>query len=153
MEGAVALVLALLAIPFVLPLVSWVMARRLKTRVEDLEARIAEQDERITNLTTELARVKKAGVAPSPIVAPAATAAQTRRDAALEQRPPVITPPPVPEPPAKPVTPPPVTPPRAAAPPSASARGESGELRRDPAVAAPGRVGGPARPPQPPPQP
>ena len=46
MEGAVAIVLSLLAIPFVLPIISWVMARRLRQRVNDLEERIVQQDER-----------------------------------------------------------------------------------------------------------
>ncbi|MBY0497501.1 MAG: DUF2339 domain-containing protein [Cyanobacteria bacterium] len=71
MEGAVALVLALLAIPFVLPLISWVMARRVRRRVDDLEALIARQDERITRLTTHLEKLEKEGIAAAPpVVAP-----------------------------------------------------------------------------------
>ena len=41
MEGAVALVLALLAIPFVLPFISWVSSRNTRRRVDELENRIA----------------------------------------------------------------------------------------------------------------
>ena len=111
MEGAVALVLALLSIPFVLPLVSWVMARRLRTRVEDLEARLGQQDERILNLTNQLARLRTEGVTP-------AAAPPAAPKAAAVQQPPVLKTPPV-EPVAlpKPVTPPPVEQPRAAVPP------------------------------------
>ena len=50
MEGAVALVLALLAIPFVVPIISWVMAARVRRRVDDLEAVVQMQDERIAEL-------------------------------------------------------------------------------------------------------
>src|SRR5688572_29096122 len=104
MEGAVALVLALLSIPFILPLISWFMARKVRARVDDLEARIAEQDERIQRLTVQLNKLKETGVAAP---APAATTAPapTPRAAAIEQRPPTLASPPVTEAPPRPVTP------------------------------------------------
>ena len=67
MEGAVALVLALLSIPFILPLVSFVMARKLRARVDDLEARIALQDDQIFKLSNQLHKLKQEGVAPAPV--------------------------------------------------------------------------------------
>ena len=110
MEGAVALVLALLAIPFVLPLVSWVMATRVRRRVEALEDRIAEQDERITRLTTQLAQLKKDGVAAPAQPAAAATAVAP---------PPVLKSPVVPPPSvAPPLVPPPVVSPPVVEPPA-----------------------------------
>jgi hypothetical protein len=63
MEGAVALVLALLSIPFILPLVSYLMARKLRGRVDDLEARIAQQDDQIVRLSNQLNKLKQEGVA------------------------------------------------------------------------------------------
>src|SRR5688572_6655719 len=157
MEGAVALVLALLSIPFVLPIISWVMTRRLRRRVEDLEALLARQDERISVLSNQFARLKTEGASP-------AVAAQPPPKAAPVVPPLTLTSPPVPKPvtptvieppravtppaqpptpPAPPPTPPPAPPPSVAAPPqrpivppstpppSASARETSGELRRD----------------------
>ena len=64
MEGAVALVLALLAIPFVLPFISWVSSRNTRRRVDELENRIIEQDDRISRLSNQLALLKEKGVAP-----------------------------------------------------------------------------------------
>lgn len=58
MDGAVAIVLSLLAIPFVLPIISWVMARRLRQRVEDLEQQLSQQGERIDRLSTQLSKLK-----------------------------------------------------------------------------------------------
>src|SRR5688572_13262956 len=175
MEGAVALVLALLSIPFVLPIISWVTTRRLRRRVEDLEALLSRQDDRITSLTYQLGKLKTDGAAPttaapapkaSPVVPPPAAAAPSQPAAVAP--PPPLTSPPLPKPvtpvlePPRAVTPPPPPPhvsappppPRAAAPPpptSASARESSGELRRDLAEAASGREGGPPmpRPPRP----
>ena len=103
MEGAVALVLALLAIPFVLPLISWVMARRVRRRVDELEERIVQQDERITRLTNQLTQLKKEGVAPQPPAArrtavaalPASTRRRCVRVAAGAPPPPVTVRPPV----------------------------------------------------------
>ena len=66
MEGAVALVLALLSIPFILPLVSFVITRKLRSRVDDLEARIVLQNDQITRLTNQLHKLKQEGVAPTP---------------------------------------------------------------------------------------
>jgi uncharacterized membrane protein len=85
MAGAAALVVALLAVPFVLPIISWVMARRARARVDELEDRIAQQDERITRLSNQLALLKKDGAAvpaaAPPVVTPAVVA------------PPVVAPP------------------------------------------------------------
>ena len=103
-------VLALLAIPFVLPIVSWTMAGRTRRRVDDLEARLEYQDERIAQLTNQLAQLKKQGVAPQP--APAEPVAAP---------PPVAKAPPVVAPPAAPVRPPvTVTPPVMEMPPPSS---------------------------------
>ncbi|HEX6162130.1 MAG TPA: DUF2339 domain-containing protein [Vicinamibacterales bacterium] len=105
MEGAVALVLALLAIPFVLPLISWAMAARVRRRVDELEARLELQDERISELTGQLTQLKKQGVAPQP--APAKP-----EPAAPVAAPPIVTPPPVPASPPVAVTPPAVETPK-----------------------------------------
>ncbi len=59
MEGAVALVLALLSIPFILPLVSFLIARKLRARVEDLEARIVLQNDQIIRLTIQFHKLKQ----------------------------------------------------------------------------------------------
>ena len=117
MEGAVALILALLAIPFVLPLISWTMAVRVRRRVDDLEARLEWQDERITELTNQLALLKKQGVAPQSAAAQAGAASPPVAEAT-----PVVTappPPPAPVPPPIAVTPPIVAPPKTIEPPSA----------------------------------
>ena len=66
MEGAVLFGLLLLAIPFVLPIISWVMARRARQRIDELDARIALQDDRITTLSNQITLLKKEGVAPLP---------------------------------------------------------------------------------------
>src|SRR5688500_12583285 len=64
MEGIVALVvLAIVSIPLILPLISWLIARKVRARVDDLEARVAEQDERIQRLTLQLSKLKETGVA------------------------------------------------------------------------------------------
>ena len=153
MEGAVALVLALLSIPFVLPLVSWVMTRRLRTRVEDLEYRLAEQDERVTKLTNQLSRLQNEGVTS----AAAREASSEPEWDFTPERPPVVAAPPVPRPPApKPVTtppvvsPPPVQPPRAAVPPPPVVPPPPPRVVPEPPRAA---APPPPRPPQPPPPP
>src|SRR5688572_4722271 len=153
MEGAVALVLALLSIPFVLPLVSWVMTRRLRTRVEDLEYRLAEQDERVTKLTNQLSRLQKEGVTSA---AAREASSEPEWDFSPE-RPPVVAAPPVPPPAApKPVTtppvvsPPPVQPPRAAVPPPPVVPPPPPRVVPEPPRAA---APPPPRPPQPPPPP
>src|SRR5688572_30213958 len=107
MEGAVALVLALLAIPFVLPIVSWVMARRARLRIDELEARLELQDDRITTLSNQLALLKKEGAQPRPAAPEPEVSA-----------PPVVkTPPVVAPPPAAPVRPPLIQPPPIVTPP------------------------------------
>ena len=126
MEGAIALGLAILAIPFILPLVSWVMARKVRTRVEDLEQRVSQQDERISNLVQQLALLKKHGVPPAAAAerAPAPATPLVQEPKAPVPPPPPIAPPKAVEPPPV-VAPPPVTvapppqlppPPRAAEP-------------------------------------
>src|SRR5688572_9696090 len=101
MEGAVALVLALLAIPFVLPVISWVMARNVRRRVDELEQRVAYQDESITRLTNQIAQLKKEGVAAQPAPAQPVAAAP-----APPKAPPVVAPPTAPARPPITVTPP-----------------------------------------------
>ena len=70
MEGAVALVLALLSIPFILPLVSYLMARKLRGRVDDLETRVVQQNDQILRLTLQLNKLKQEGVASAPVPPP-----------------------------------------------------------------------------------
>ena len=149
MEGAVALGLAILSIPFILPLISWLMARKVRARVDDLEARIGEQDERIQRLTVQLNKLKETGVAAA---APAATTAPAPRAAAIELKPPSLASPPVTEAPPKPVTPPPVTapPPAPVVPPPPPPPRVAPE---PPRAAAPPPTPPPARPPQAPPPP
>jgi uncharacterized membrane protein len=119
MEGAIGLALALLAIPFVLPLISWIMARRVRQRVDELEERIVQQDERITRLTNQLTQLKKEGAAPArpPVTAPPpvmvtppvvpAPAATPPVTSAAPPPLPVIAAPPPPARPAPPIEPPP----------------------------------------------
>ena len=61
MEGVVALVLALLSIPFILPFVSFLMTRKLRGRVDDLEARIDQQNDQISRLSIQLNKLKEDG--------------------------------------------------------------------------------------------
>src|SRR5436190_5205387 len=96
MEGAVAFVIALLAIPFVLPIISWVMARRTRQRVDELESLVQLQDERITQLSLQLTQLRKEVVAPQPAAASAKPAATA---------PPVVKAPPIVAPPVTPVRP------------------------------------------------
>src|SRR5688572_6683169 len=123
MEGAVAFVLALLSIPFVLPIISWVMTRRLRRRVEDLEALLARQDERISALSNQFARLKTEGASPAPAPAPPKAAPVVPPHPAAAPSPPAaVAPPPVaqtppPQPPPLPVfTKPAVTTPRSEVP-------------------------------------
>ena len=168
MEGAVALVLALLAIPFVLPLVSWVMARRVRERVNILEGLIAQQDERITRLTNQLAQLKKEGIAApaQPVAAaPPAAVAPVVAPPAAPVRPPVAVTPPVMQTP-KPVVPSPkIEPPVTSAPPppvtippappvAASAKVQTPrppQLASPPVPPPPSRPAPPIEPPEPPP--
>ncbi len=101
MEGAVALVLALLSIPFILPLVSFLIARKLRARVDDLEARIALQDDQIFKLSNQLHKLKQEGVAPTPSTSAREPSRELRRDPV----PPVKVSEPAPPPVVKPVEP------------------------------------------------
>ena len=176
MEGAVALVLALLAIPFVLPFISWVSSRNTRRRVDELENRIIEQDDRISRLSNQLAQLKEKGVAPQPAAAASAVAAP-----AAPKAPPVVAPPvtavrpPAPEPPPVTVLPPvapstvvirpPVTPappppkpivPAMPPPAPAQARVEAPrppQLESPPVPPPPRRPPPPIEPPEPPPPP
>ena len=108
MEGAVAIAVALLAVPFVLPIISWVMARRARQRVDELEDRIAQQDERITRLSNQLASLKK-DVGPAPVAAQPVAPPPV-----VPKAPAVVAPPPPPPPPAPAAIP---RPPQLASPP------------------------------------
>ena len=156
MEGAVALVIALLAIPFVLPFISWVSSRNTRRRVDELENRIIEQDERISRLSNQLSQLKEKGVAP-PVVTPPVTPV---RPPAPEPPPVMVLPPVVPSttvirPPVTPAPPPPkpIVP---ATPPStpAQARVEAPrppQLESPPVPPPPRRPMPPIEPPEPPP--
>ncbi len=108
MEGAVALVLALLSIPFILPLVSFFMARKLRGRVDDLEARIAQQDDQILRLSNQLNRLKQEGVPPPAPVLPKPVITPSVPE--IPKAPPVTTAPPAPAPPEAPEAPTPQAP-------------------------------------------
>jgi uncharacterized membrane protein len=102
MEAAVALALALLSVPFLLPIISWLIARKTRARVEDLEAKLARQEERLDALTLQFKKLKESAFAPP-------TAEELRRDkpaaAVSGAPPPVKVAEPIAEP--KPVVPPP----------------------------------------------
>lgn len=152
MEGAVALVIALLAIPFVLPLISWVMARRVRRRVDELEERIVQQDERITRLTNQLTLLKKEGVAPPVAAAPPSATVKPP----VVETPKVAPPPPKIEPPitAAPPTPAPIPPPvpipPAAPPPPARIDAPRPPQLASPPVPPPPRPAPPIEPSEPP---
>lgn len=140
------LLLLSLAVPFILPIASWVSSRRTRSRVSDLEAVVAEQREAIERLSkrlTELKRESRAGEpgpsapapTPGPAAAPQPTVAAPRPPQPAvsvpapspaapraEPRPPAVpmaSPPPVarpPAPPPRPPSPPVAPPPRAAEP-------------------------------------
>src|SRR5262245_8958154 len=113
MEAAVALGLAILSVPFILPLISWLIARKTRQRVEDLEARLAMQDERIDQLSLQLKKLSAS--APSTFeellrdrpaaTAPAGTPAVKVSEPIVEPKP-IVQPKPVFEP--EPFVPPPV---------------------------------------------
>jgi hypothetical protein len=116
MAAMIALGLTLLAIPFLLPIISWVISYRLRRRVIDLEDKVSVQRDQISSLTTQLTLLRTRldsqppteGQAPRPAAAPPAT-------------PTPVTPPPVPaaaRPPAPPAARPPA--PVVARPPAAS---------------------------------
>ena len=102
----IALGLTLLSIPFLLPIISWVMTYRLRSRVLDLESRLAHQQGEISSLTTQLTQLRKRLDTQTVAEAPKAQA-------------PATAPPPAPAPPkpivAHPLPPAPVVPPRPAA--------------------------------------
>ncbi|HEX6215324.1 MAG TPA: DUF2339 domain-containing protein, partial [Vicinamibacterales bacterium] len=163
MEGAVALVLALLSIPFVLPIISWVMTRRLRRRVEDLEALLARQDDRISALSNQFARLKTDGVSPAAApAAPKAAPVVRPHPAAAPSPPAAVAPPPVaqtppPPPPPLPVfTKPAITTPRSEVPKATEAprAPEGAKAPQAPeAPQAPQAPKAPSFPPPPPPEP
>ena len=108
MEAAVALGLAILSVPFILPLISWLIARKTRARVDDLEALVARQDERIEQLSLQLKKLTDTGVVSprpaAPSVAVAAAAPQVKVSEPIAPTPPAPPPPRV-EP--KPIAPPP----------------------------------------------
>jgi uncharacterized membrane protein len=125
LEGLVAVGLALLSIPFVLPLISWFVMRGLKLRISDLEQRVGAQADEIRTLSGQLAKVRSAAESPQPTTKPATPPPAV----APTPTPVTVTPPPVTAtPPAVTVPPPPVvatprvapTPPPIVAPPVAA---------------------------------
>lgn len=99
-----------LAVPFALPIASWVSARRTRARVDELEATVAEQQsalDRLNKRVAELRREMRQPDAPDTAVPAGATQPAAAPAAA---RPPVAPPPPVATPPPS-VMPPPVAPP------------------------------------------
>jgi Predicted membrane protein (DUF2339) len=63
--GYVLLALFIVSIPFILPIVGWVSARRTRQRVAALERVVLRQAEEIERLTSRLQIVERAGAAPS----------------------------------------------------------------------------------------
>jgi Predicted membrane protein (DUF2339) len=115
MEALFLFVLIVLAIPFVLPIVAWVSARRSRAQVETLARLVSDQQGEIDQLKKHIAQLTKEGVAPTtPVEKPAPTPAPA---------PPVLTPaavaPPVVAPPKPVVTPAPPPAPKPVAPPPA----------------------------------
>ena len=55
----VGLALTLLSIPFLLPIISWVMTYRLRTRVAELEERLSEQRDQISTLSGQVVQLRK----------------------------------------------------------------------------------------------
>lgn len=111
-----------LAVPFVLPIASWVSARRTRRRVEDLEAAVAEQTTTIERLSKSLAELRRQS---RPEPAPGQAAARAADVAITPPAP--VAPVPVPVAAPKPVAPPPapvvpVAPPPRVAPPAPAAR-------------------------------
>ena len=96
--------LLLFAVPFVLPIVSWVSARRTRARVEELATAFAEQEGTIDALKAQIAQLrrdipKSAPSAPAPATPPAA------KPLVVAPPPVVATPPVAPSPPPEPRTP------------------------------------------------
>jgi hypothetical protein len=71
----IALALTLLSIPFLLPIISWVMTYRLRSRVIDLESRLAQQQGEIRALTSHVEHLLKDSSRPASATAPAPDAA------------------------------------------------------------------------------
>jgi len=116
----VGLALTLLSIPFLLPIISWVMTYRLRTRVAELEERLSEQRDQISTLSGQVVQLRKQVLDPRP-AAEAAKAPPASAPPPVAASPkPVAPPPPLPVAPPAPVraTPPipPPAPPRQAPP-------------------------------------
>lgn len=143
MEALVALGLAILSIPFVLPLISFFTLRALRARVAELEERIRAQGSEIRGLSNQLAQMRSAAKAEAqPATPPVPESPPAVAPVPVVTPPPVVPPPitaaPVPERPAdapRPVTPPIPKPAAAPTPPR------------------PARPRPPAPPPPPPPRP
>src|SRR5688572_26701288 len=104
MLAMIAIGLTLLSIPFLLPIISWVISYRLRRRVVELEQRLSDQQSEIRALTNHVEHLLKA---PRQTAAAEQPAPPTR--AAASARPPVAAPPV----PARPAAAPPVAPPPA----------------------------------------
>ena len=87
MESLALLAIGILAVPFVLPILSWLAGRRVRQRVDALEERLDEQNRAIRDLTVQLKRLSQqppaagpaAATAPPPAApAPAASAPPPR---------------------------------------------------------------------------
>ena len=119
------LALTLLSIPFLLPIISWVMTYRLRSRVAELEERLSEQRDQISTLGGQVMQLRKQVLDTRPAAEAAKPAAPAPAPPPVAAAPkPVASPPPVavvpPAPPvaAVPPPPPPVRPPVAAATPA-----------------------------------
>ena len=88
MESLFLLAIGILAIPFVLPLVSWFMARRVRQRVDALEERLDEQNRAIRDLTVQLKRLSQQPPAAGPAAATAPTPPDPAPTASAPTRPP-----------------------------------------------------------------
>jgi uncharacterized membrane protein len=108
--------LLLAAIPFILPIASWVAARRTRARVEELSRTISDQQAAIDRLSTQLGQLRREVRTAEPAgredvtAAAAATAGPAAPSAPKEKAPPptAVTPAPVPSP--VPLSAPPVAP-------------------------------------------
>src|SRR5688572_15266336 len=104
MLAMIAIGLTLLSIPFLLPIISWVISYRLRSRVLELEQRLSNQQSEIRALTSHVEHLLKA---PRQTAAAEQPAPATR---AAASAPPPVAAPPVP---ARPAAAPPVAPPPA----------------------------------------
>ena len=78
------ILLSALLVPFVLPIASWVSARRTRSRVVQLEATVSEQQEAIERLTKRIAELRRETrvaepPAASPVAEPSAAACTASR--------------------------------------------------------------------------